>query len=142
MRKQRRRCAIGGRRREESRDLPLSPNHRKTYKRNESKKKKKISSLHISLVINIYFLFCRTNSVRDLIFCLILYIFNYGRVGKCIMRKSKRYLPAAPQPCKKKKEKEKERFGKGWVASVCIRLPNNRRWFECHTMAFPVRAQS
>jgi hypothetical protein len=29
--------------------------------------------------------------VRDLIFCLILYMVNYGRVGKCIMRKSKRY---------------------------------------------------
>jgi hypothetical protein len=42
--------------------------------------------------INIYFLFCRTNSVRDLIFCLILYMVNYGRVGKYIMRKSKRYV--------------------------------------------------
>jgi hypothetical protein len=41
----------------------------------------------ISLVINIYFIFCRTNSVRG----LILYMVNYGRVGKCIMRKSKRY---------------------------------------------------
>jgi hypothetical protein len=41
--------------------------------------------------INIYFLFCRTNSVCDLIFCLILYMVNYGRVGKCIIRKSKRY---------------------------------------------------
>jgi hypothetical protein len=48
--------------------------------------------VNISLVINIYFLFCRTNSVRDLIFRLILYMVNYGRVGKCIMRKSKRYL--------------------------------------------------
>jgi hypothetical protein len=48
----------------------------------------------ISLVINIYFLFCRTNSVRDLIFCLILYMVNYARVGKCIMRKSKRYDPS------------------------------------------------
>jgi hypothetical protein len=46
---------------------------------------------HISLVINIYFLFCRIKSVRDLIFCLIVYMVNYGRVGKCIMRKSKRY---------------------------------------------------
>jgi hypothetical protein len=45
-------------------------------------------------VINIYFLFCRTNSARDLIFCLISYVVNYGRVGKCIMRKSKRYLPS------------------------------------------------
>jgi hypothetical protein len=25
-------------------------------------------------------------------FCLISYMVNYGRVGKCIMRKSKRYL--------------------------------------------------
>jgi hypothetical protein len=41
--------------------------------------------------INIYFLFCRTNSVRDLIFCLISYVVNYGRVGKYNMRKSKRY---------------------------------------------------
>jgi hypothetical protein len=44
----------------------------------------------ISLVINIYFLFCRTNSVRDLIF----YMVNYGRVGKCVMRKSKSYAPS------------------------------------------------
>jgi hypothetical protein len=42
--------------------------------------------------INIYFLFCRTNSVRDLIFCLIAYVVNHGRVGKYTMRKSKRYL--------------------------------------------------
>jgi hypothetical protein len=41
--------------------------------------------------INFYFLFCRTNSVRDLIFVLILYMVNYGRVRKYIMRKSKRY---------------------------------------------------
>jgi hypothetical protein len=45
----------------------------------------------ISLVTNIYFIFCRTNSVRDLIFRLILYVVNYGRVGKYIMRKPKRY---------------------------------------------------
>jgi hypothetical protein len=42
---------------------------------------------HISLVINIYFPVCRTNSVRGLIMCMV----NYGRVGKYIMRKSKRY---------------------------------------------------
>jgi hypothetical protein len=53
--------------------------------------KKKRSYLFDFRRINIYFLFCRTNSVRDLIFCLILYMVNYGRVGKYIMRKSKRY---------------------------------------------------
>jgi hypothetical protein len=46
-----------------------------------------------------YFLFCRTDSVRDLIFCLILYTVNYGRVGKCIMRKSKRYEPEKGTVC-------------------------------------------
>jgi hypothetical protein len=38
--------------------------------------------------INIYFLFCRTNSVRG----FIIYVVNHGRVGKYIMRKSKRYI--------------------------------------------------
>jgi hypothetical protein len=35
---------------------------------------------NISLMINIYFLFCRTNSVRDLIFCLI---FVHGQPWSC-----------------------------------------------------------
>jgi hypothetical protein len=39
-------------------------------------------------VINIYFLFCRSNSVRG----LIAYVVNCGRVGKYIVRKSKRYV--------------------------------------------------
>jgi hypothetical protein len=55
-------------------------------------------------VINIYFIFCRTNSVRDLIFCLILYVVNYGRVGKYNMRKSKRYASPLPFCIRAKKQ--------------------------------------
>jgi hypothetical protein len=45
----------------------------------------------ISLVINIYFSILPNQQRARSDFCLILYVVNYGCVGKCIMRKSKRY---------------------------------------------------
>jgi hypothetical protein len=36
--------------------------------RERQRSRQRLLSIYISLVINIYFLFCRTNSVRDLIF--------------------------------------------------------------------------
>jgi hypothetical protein len=40
-------------------------------------------------------------------FRLILYMVNYGRVGKCIMRKSKRYHPPSFRRKQRKKLKHK-----------------------------------
>jgi hypothetical protein len=48
--------------------------------------------LYISLVINIYFCILPNQQRARSDFCLILYMVNYGRVGKHIMRKSKRYV--------------------------------------------------
>jgi hypothetical protein len=45
----------------------------------------------ISLVINIYFSILPNQQRARSDFCLILYMINYGRVGKYNMRKSKRY---------------------------------------------------
>jgi hypothetical protein len=55
----------------------------------------------ISLVISIYFLFCRTDGAHG----LIVYMVDYGRAEKYIMRKSKRH---ATHNQKKKKKKEKK----------------------------------
>jgi hypothetical protein len=50
-----------------------------------------VLSLHISLSINIYFPFCRTDSVRILIVCVCVCVVDCSRVRSYIMWKSKRY---------------------------------------------------
>jgi hypothetical protein len=52
---------------------------------------------HISLMINIYFSILPNQQRARSDFCLISYVVNYGRVGKCIMRKSKRYADMMPR---------------------------------------------